>query len=52
MYADDLALLSQSTLGMQISLDKLKEYCLKWKLTVNIGKTKVTIFNIKNVVEH
>ena len=45
MYADDLVLLSQSALGLHNSLGKLKEYCLKWKLTVNIGKTKIMIFN-------
>ncbi len=40
MYADGLVLLSQSALGLQNSLHKLNEYCFKWKLTVNVGKTK------------
>ncbi|MCG8429717.1 MAG: reverse transcriptase family protein [Candidatus Omnitrophica bacterium] len=45
LYADDLILLSDSALGLQNSLDKLNEYCKKWKLSVNIKKTKVMIFN-------
>ena len=45
MYADDLVLLSQSAHGLQNSLDKLHEYCSKWKLSVNIEKNKVMIFN-------
>jgi hypothetical protein len=45
MYADDLVIMSQSALGLQNSLDKLNEYCQKWKLSVNIDKTKVMIFN-------
>jgi len=45
MYADDLVLLSQSEKGLQTSLDKLYDYCVKWKLCVNNTKTKVMIFN-------
>ena len=45
MYADDLVIMSQTAHGLQNSLDKLSEYCLKWKLSVNIDKTKVMIFN-------
>ena len=45
MYADDLVIMSQTAHGLQNSLDKLSKYCLKWKLYVNIAKTKVMIFN-------
>jgi hypothetical protein len=45
MFADDLVLLSKSHSGLQNSLDKLKSYCDKWGLTVNLSKTKVIIFN-------
>jgi hypothetical protein len=31
--------------GLQKSLDILKTYCDKWNLKVNIGKTKVIVFN-------
>ena len=45
MFADDLVILSESAKGLQNALDKLYEYCTKWGLTVNTGKTKVVIFN-------
>jgi len=28
-----------------MKLDKLKQYCLKWKLNINLKKTKIMIFN-------
>jgi hypothetical protein len=37
--------LSESAKGLQKSLDILKTYCDKWNLKVNIGKTKVIVFN-------
>ena len=45
MFADDIVLFSDSSIGLQNSLDKLKSYCEKWHLTVNTEKTKVLIFN-------
>jgi len=45
MYADDLVILSKSAQGLQNALDKLHNYCLKWKLLVNIKKSNVMIFN-------
>ena len=48
MYADDLILLSETKEGLQTKLDKLKDYCDKWQLDVNIKKTKVMIFNRGN----
>ena len=45
MYADDLVILSESSNGLQCALDKLHDYCSKWKLLVNINKTNVMIFN-------
>ena len=38
LYADDLMLLSETKTGLQMCIDKLKEYCDKWKLTVNLKK--------------
>jgi hypothetical protein len=37
--------LSDSAKGLQKSLNILKIYCDKWNLKVNIGKTKVIVFN-------
>lgn len=45
LYADDIVLMSRSRHGLQQCLDGLQDYCNKWKLKVNIDKTKVMIFN-------
>ena len=44
LYADDLALLSTTKLGLRFKLDKLQDYCLKWGLKINKTKTKIIIF--------
>ena len=43
LYANDI-ILSESEAGLQMGLDILKDYCDRWKLTVNVNKTKVMIF--------
>ena len=53
LYADDLVLVSETSSGLQNCLDGLQEYCDKWRLTVNIKKTKTgsgkaTILNQPN----
>ena len=45
MYADDLVLMSTSKAGLQRCLEDLQTYCGKWKLKVNINKTKIVTFN-------
>lgn len=44
LYADDIVIFSNTKEGLQKGLDVLADYCNKWKLTVNIDKTKVMIF--------
>ena len=44
LYADDITVFSETAQGLQKGLDILKEYCTKWKLTVNIEKSKVIVF--------
>ena len=44
MFADDMVILAESPMKLQENLNKLSEYCEKWKLHVNIGKTKIVIF--------
>jgi hypothetical protein len=44
LYADDLAILSVTKIGLQRQLNKLKEYCAKWGLEVNVDKSKVVVF--------
>ena len=45
IYADDLILLSDTKEGLQKQIDKISNYCDKWKLDVNIKKKKIMIFN-------
>ena len=48
LFADDAVpdavLISDSREGLQNSLSQQESYCKKWKLTVNVNKTKVMIF--------
>ena len=48
MYADALILISETETGLQHQLNKLNEYCKRWKLEVNTTKTKIMIFNRGN----
>ena len=45
MYADDLVLMSRSESGLQTLLNRLGEYCRKWRMEVNIEKTKAMKFS-------
>ena len=47
LYADDVLLVSTSSLGLQKCLNTLKYFSDKWKLEVNLNKTKALIFNKK-----
>ena len=44
LYADDIVLFGNSATELQNSIHILEEYCQKWKLKVNVTKTKVVIF--------
>ena len=41
LYADDLVIMSTSVAGLQNSMNKLSSYCSKWKMQVNMSKTKL-----------
>lgn len=45
LYADDTAILAESTDDLQKQLDSFNEYCNVWKLKVNVTKTKVMNFS-------
>jgi exonuclease III len=45
MYADDLVILGKSEDELQTKLNQLSEYCKKWKLEINVGKTKCMVFS-------
>ena len=44
LYADDSVLIAKSRLDLQNSLDFVYDYCQRWKLCVNILKTKIVVF--------
>ena len=44
LYADDIVVFGNSAEQLQDSLNLLSNYCQRWKLTVNINKTKVMVF--------
>ena len=35
LYADDIVLLAENTDDVQLCLDTLHDYCIRWKLLVN-----------------
>ena len=44
LYADDIVIFSNTADELQLGLDILAEYCARWKLKVNVSKTKILIF--------
>ncbi len=46
-YADDLVLIAENSQDLQTIIDILHSWCLRWRLSVNIGKTKVMHFRPK-----
>ena len=44
LFADDMAVFSETREGLQRGLNKLGEYCMKWGIKVNTRKTKVVVF--------
>ena len=49
LWADDLLIISQTSEGLQNSLNKMKNYYDSLGLEVNIKKTKIMIFNKKGL---
>jgi hypothetical protein len=47
MFADDIVLLSESEDNLQFLLNYTKEWCQKWRLKINISKTKAMHFRKK-----
>ncbi len=47
-YADDLVLLAENEHDLQLLLDTLYDWCYKWRLAINIDKTKVMHFRNKD----
>ena len=47
-YADDVVIFSETPQALQHEIDKLFEYCNKWKLKLNTSKSKVVVFKRGN----
>ena len=45
LFADDAVLFGLSKEDLQTTLNLFEKYCIEWKLTVNIQKTKVLVFS-------
>ena len=50
LQADDLALISETSAGLQKLIKGLENFCQRWHIEINIEKTKVIIFNKKCIV--
>ena len=44
LYADNIILMATTASDLQKAPDVLENYCIRWKLTVNVIKTKIVIF--------
>jgi hypothetical protein len=44
LYADDLALMSETPQGLQKQIDARSEFCVERQLVINVSKTKVVVF--------
>ena len=45
LYADDTIILAENEIELQLALNKVYEYCMMFKLSVNITKTKIIVFS-------
>ena len=45
LYADDTIIIANDAQSLQTSITHLSEYCQKWKLRINIDKTKSMVFS-------
>ena len=44
LYADDRVVFAKTSDELKRGLDLLADYCKRWKLTINVSKTKVLVF--------
>ena len=49
LYADDLALLSDNMGNLQQMMDIVKNWCFKWRMSINTSKTKIVHYRKKSV---
>ena len=44
LFADELVILAESVIELQSMINRLREYCNIWRLTVSLHKTKEIVF--------
>ena len=44
LFADDLALFSQTIVGLQRMINNLANYCKKYNMQINVQKTKIVVY--------
>jgi hypothetical protein len=44
LYANDLALMSETPQGLHKQIDVMSEFCVERQLVINVSKTKVVVF--------
>ena len=44
LYADDMVLISEREDELQLMLNKMNEWCNKWRIKVNNSKSKIVHF--------
>ena len=49
LYADDVVVFAKSSSELQQEMDKLFNYCNKWKLKLNTTKSKIVVFRKGNI---
>ena len=50
LYADDIALIAPDAQSLQLILNKLNEWCSKWRLSIYSDKTKIVHFRPASVL--
>jgi hypothetical protein len=48
LFADDLVLISESESDLQKMFDCVSEWCMKWRMKVNVNKSKVVHYRVKS----
>ena len=44
LYADDVVIFAESSTNLQNSIDRLYDYCTRWKLKINTSKSFILVF--------
>ncbi len=51
LFADDIALIADSTQALQAMLDTVTDWCQRWRLSINVEKANVVHFRTLGTVK-